>query len=505
MATFVCAISGTDAECPVVSAASGEIFEKRLIVKYIEENGSDPVNGKVLKETDLIEIKRDESTRATLRPLQTASIPVLLKTLQDEWDACMLNSFTLRQELQAAREELSHALYQNDAACRVINRLSLELQSARSAMAKIPQHRVSQEQATSKDVKPTDDNDMDTSEDTSLPGLNEEAIQKIQQKGTQLSSERKQRGKKLPEGFPTDDQIAQYKETANHSGIHSISTPGIRCMDLQERLVLTGGVDKTLQLFNLDSEELEATFKGHRKAVTSCVFHPNLETVISGSNDSTVKIWSKGQEQAKHTITIHSAPISSVSLHPTGDYVFSFSEDSHWSFIDLLSGRPLVKNRENSPITCGQSHPDGLIFGVGTRDSIIKIWDLREEVNVANFPGHRGQICALSFSENGYHLATGAEDGEVNIWDLRKLSNVKTFPIGDENAEISSLRFDPSGAYIAAAAANVIQILHVKTWKVLNTFENHTSAVTGLRFGDYANFLVSASMDKTLRTFSADV
>lgn len=61
---FFCAISGEPPQEPVVSQKSGKVYEKRLIVKYINDNGTDPTTGDKLEESDLIDIKA-----STYRPV----------------------------------------------------------------------------------------------------------------------------------------------------------------------------------------------------------------------------------------------------------------------------------------------------------------------------------------------------------------------------------------------------------------------------------------------------
>lgn len=508
---LVCSISGEVPEHPVVSPVSKHVFEKRLIEKFILENGTDPITGETLSEVDLIELATAPLTKP--RPPSATSIPAILKSLQDEWDAVMLHSFTLRQQLQAARQELSHALYQHDAACRVIARLTKEATAAREALATLkPQASAAVAAAPSQTAAPTasagamKEEEEDIVEPAEL-GMSEEILQKLQDKATELTSERRKRGKKAPEDLTPLDDIRAFKQIATHPGLHSASNPGILALDLQDddtSKAITGGADKNAVVFNKENEQIVATLKGHTKKVTAVIYHPHTEIAITASADNTVRVWSIPNSSCAYTIKAHEGAVTGLSLHATGDYVLTSSRDQYWAFSDIQTGKIFCKNisdaNANHGLTCAQFHPDGLIFGTGTTDSVIKIWDLKERANVANFEGHSGPITSIAFSENGYYLATSADDSVVKLWDLRKLKNFKTITL-EETEEIKALCFDKSGNYLAVAGTN-IQLYVAKQWDLLRTLQDHTGIVTSLKFGKNASFLASASMDRNLKYFS---
>jgi len=258
-------------------------------------------------------------------------------------------------------------------------------------------------------------------------------------------------------------------------------------------------MDKTVIVFDRSKEVIAFTLKGHSKKVTDVLFHPTEDMILSTSYDKTGKVWIKSGAGYRNSQTVnHQAEVTGASLHPTGDYWVTASLDRTWAIHDLQGDVGTIARIDTASGLQGINfHPDGLILGTANTDGTVRIWDIKTQKNVATFEGHKGKATALSFSENGYYLATAADDNTVKLWDLRRLKNINTITL-PEDFNVNAIEWDYSGTYLAVAGAD-LRVYVGKTVTQITSYTKHTQSVTDVKFGKDAQYLVSTSLDRSLR------
>jgi WD40 repeat protein len=68
-------------------------------------------------------------------------------------------------------------------------------------------------------------------------------------------------------------------------------------MSQDERLLVTGGGDKALNLWNVNTGQLIGRMQAHTSDVEAAAFSPDGKFVVSTSEDRTVRIWSVSNQE----------------------------------------------------------------------------------------------------------------------------------------------------------------------------------------------------------------
>ncbi|KAG9237732.1 WD40-repeat-containing domain protein [Amylocarpus encephaloides] len=428
---MLCSISGEAPQHPVASSKSGNVYEKRLIEAFIAENHKDPVNGEELEVTDLIDLK---STRiVTPRPPTLTSIPSLLSTFQNEWDALALESFALRQQLNQTRQELATALYQHDAAVRVIARITKERDEARDALSKVT---IGAGAIGNGDAMQVDSQ-----------GLPEDLVAKVDSTNEKLSKSRRKRP--VPKDWVGSETIEKFGVASTSEPLYSGAT--FLVVDKTGELAIVGGSEGTVGVYSIPEQKIQQSFEVG-SAATDAVWSGS-QPIISTSAGA-VKVCGDNEI----TFTSHAGSTNGLALHPSGDILASVGVDKSFVFYDLVGGKAVTQVYCESELTTASFHPDGHLFATGGVDGQIRVFHVKTGEMAASFD-LGGPVQDLVFSENGIWFAAVAKaSNSVVVFDLRKEGKAAEAKVLEIGGQVDSIRWDYTGQFLAASGPRGLTI-----------------------------------------------
>ncbi|KAL2260470.1 hypothetical protein VTK26DRAFT_5515 [Humicola hyalothermophila] len=475
---MLCGLSGEVPEEPVVSKKTGTVFEKRLILKYIEENGKEPGTDEELDPEDLLPVKTSRVVRP--RPPNFTSLPSLLKAFQDEWDALVLEAYNTREQLARTREELATALYQHDAAVRVIARLTKERDEARDALSKVT-------------VAPTAagaaNGDAMAVDNEGLPERLVEHVNELQQ---QLMKGRKKRP--IPQGWASPDEVAALQQVA----YTDLNVSQASSLAVESDYAAIGGLDGKVDIYAIQANKVERSLD-IGEPVTATVWTGSK--VILATSKGSVKVYDSGSEAA--SFESHAGAVTGLAVHPGGRIVASVGVDKSFIFYDLETLERVSRGYTDAALTCCAFHPDGNLFGAGTQAGDIKIFQTVTGEQAESF--HLGTpVQTVVFSENGFWFAAaGKGQSTVTIFDLRKsgpAAQVKELQTGDAQA----LAWDYTGQYLATAGSTGVTVqMYLKSSKSWSEPLRSSTPAAALRWGAEAKSLVTVSKEGVVSVLGA--
>ncbi|KAK7900175.1 Mitochondrial fission protein [Exophiala xenobiotica] len=256
-------------------------------------------------------------------------------------------------------------------------------------------------------------------------------------------------------------------------------TASVRCLQVEDNIVATGGLDATIRLWDLSRAKYEPyenkivengegkgeddeddglgfgnenedappppppgameecplfVLEAHVDEVTA--LHLRGDMLVSGSADKTLRQWDLVKGRCVQTLDVlWAAAQASATLNST---------EPQW--------RPTGRATDANADFVGALQCFDAALACGTADGMVRLWDLRSGQVHRSLVGHTGPVTCLQFDDT--HLVTASVDRSVRIWDLRTGT---IFDAYGYDAPITSMMFD-ARHIVCAAGEDVVKV-----------------------------------------------
>jgi pre-mRNA-processing factor 19 len=542
--SFICALTGLTPLTDPVVTPSGYVCSRRLLLTKLSENGGvDPFDGsgsRRLDESSLVGLNTAGGIAGGLaanppRPPKASSLPNLMGMIQTEFEAVLLELYDTRMALEETRRELSSALYQNDAAVRVVARLAMERDEARGKLegylmtdggAKAPPAQVAVEptkrgrddetlaaagggESEESGVAAKKKAKVDDSAGTLLTAIPSMDLNAMNETWTVLTKNRRAISKLKR----TDDETAanvslladlgSKGETKKVNLGKSNAKAGILCMSLVtaafddesegEEYLITSGHDKTAIVYHVNSGSIHQTLSGatkevvtvHGKALLSDDEEEGMLWVVTGSTDGHIRLYCVilGGRDGESSLLVATAKLDkgtpvNVVVHPssTATQVRLLVASSEGR-MELYKFEGVVRNDD--------------------AEWIVECTELKLVTRLehpSSGEGETTKYTAGCMHPDGFIYIAGTDDGHLIVWDLKTQAVAGTLKGGGGGegggGSVGCIAISENGYHVATSTAgkdSSIQIWDLRKLK----------SIASIVPGDDVGNVVSVAFDPT--------
>jgi WD40 repeat protein/uncharacterized caspase-like protein len=274
-------------------------------------------------------------------------------------------------------------------------------------------------------------------------------------------------------------------------------------LSLDGFLIVAGGSDLTVKIWNTSTGSLLATMPNQKKDITGVLFSPDSKSLIINSLDGSVALLDVKTGNLIRQIRPDGGPITYIKFSKDGRRLLCSGDSKIAEVWNLETGQLQFKleGHDDHITALGFSLTDKYIV-TASKDRTAIIWEGGSGKLYQKLQGHTRGLASMTFSSSENKLTPVAKPDPQSEFGNASITLVRY--IESLGPRLEAFAFSPGKKQVVlATGSSVAEVWDYGNGRILHQLRGHSNAITSVAFSPDGKTILTGSWDQTARLWDA--